>query len=81
VEVQKNIFSYEKITLMNESTTPPTKRRRKRHFMIEGGRGGHTSILEKPSYDQKEPENDPDTIPFIPKGAQMHTKNPDHTST
>jgi hypothetical protein len=46
-----------------------------------GGGGGHPSILEKPSYDQKEPENDPDTIPFIPKGAQMHTKNLDHFST
>jgi hypothetical protein len=46
-----------------------------------GGGGGHTSILEKPSYDQKEPENDADTISFIPKGAQMHTKNLGHSST
>ena len=40
-----------------------------------GGRGGHTSEREKTSTTRKEPENAPDTTPFIPKGALMHTKN------
>ena len=41
----------------------------------EGGGGGHASEREKTSPQPKEPENTPDTIPFIPKGALIHTKN------
>jgi len=41
-----------------------------------GGRGGHTSKREKTSTTRKEPENAPDTTPFIPKGALMHTQKP-----
>ena len=81
MEIQKNIFLYEKITRINESTAPTAKRRRKTASPGPGGEGGHTSILEKTSYDQKEPENDPDTIPFKPKGAQMHTQNLGNFST
>jgi hypothetical protein len=40
-----------------------------------GGREGHASEPEKISPRRKEAENDPDTIPFIPKGAFIHTKN------
>ncbi len=42
----------------------------------EGGGGGHASEPEKTSPQRKEPENDPDTIPFIPKGALIHAQKP-----
>jgi len=41
----------------------------------EGGRGGHASEPEKPSNTRKEPDNTPDTTPFIPKGALIHTQH------
>jgi len=37
--------------------------------------GGHASEPEKTSPQPKEPENTPDTIPFIPKGALIQYKN------
>jgi len=42
---------------------------------IQGGGGGHASERENTAPQRKEPENAPDTTPFIPKGAQMHTQN------
>ena len=42
----------------------------------QGGGGGHTSARENNAIRQKEPENTPDTILFIPKGALIHTQNP-----
>ena len=35
--------------------------------------------LKKPPNTRKEPENAPDTTPFIPKGALTHTKNQGHS--
>ena len=43
--------------------------------MTQGGGGGHTSEPEKPSYKQKEPENDPIRNRSVPKGVRMHTQN------
>ena len=45
----------------------PTQRKQR-------GRGGHASEPENTPNTRKEPENTPETIPFIPKGALMHTK-------
>jgi len=72
-KIRKNTFSYEKIPHPNESTTPTTKRRPKNTSLKRGG-GGHASEPEKPSTTRKEPENAPDTTPFIPKGVLMHTQ-------
>jgi len=77
------MFSYEKIHLITGSTTPPTNRRPKTppRKAVEGGGGGHASEPEKTSTTRKEPENDPDTIPFMSKRVHMQRKNttPGHT--
>jgi len=39
-----------------------------------GGGGGQASESENAAPQRKEPENAPDTTPFIPKGALIHTK-------
>jgi len=57
------------------------KHRPKQHTTqphVQGGGGGHTSERENQTTQQTEPENDPDSTPFIPKGALMHTKNRHH---
>ena len=52
------MFSYEKITQLNESTTPFMKRRPKTPFR-KGGGGGHTPRMKKPHLNESNVKNVP----------------------
>jgi len=74
------MFSYEKITQLNESTPPFTKRRPKTPFRIRGG-GVIPSTHGKAAFQRKQREKRPSSIPFRSKGVHMQRKNttPGHT--
>jgi len=65
-KIRKNTFSYEKITQINESTTPTIKRETK-NTSLKKREGGHTSAHKEPAKPQKEPENPSSQIRFQSK--------------
>ena len=60
---------------MKDTPKPHTQDTTEQPKQSEGGGGGHASEPEKTAPPRKEPENRSESIPFIPKGALIHTKN------